>query len=1261
MTRTAPMSYRCVWLLTFWMAALATVHETRRTQAGHGPAASVSSSYELPETRGVAAKPQPAAKAAEPAAGSDTAVCIQCRVKGTDGPMYLPVVADTYVTNNSRRANGAGRQIAIRDNRYCQALLRFGTEGLPREAQITSATLRLKVERIERQADFTLRFHRMLTPWNEGQATWFEPAENAEPWNGLRPGKDYEAKAFAELKSKAVTPGTTLEVEGFGPLVQSHAGGQPNHGLLVLLFGAAIQANIPSRETMYRIPDATETLLTLGGSSDNRVLLDLNLPLVRRGVLESADLQRAELCIVVHALPAKQAQAQVEISRLADSPPNQEGLPGTIGGPIMTLAPDKLKSIPLEGVLREALASGQENVRLMLRLISPDGSPAELAVYPATHRWRSRRPVMKLELKARTPEQLFAPTVVPREGTYVQARDGHLDYGGRRLRLWGVCRHATDAFNLGRLRRMGFNAIRLWGDHDFYDAASARAGLLRNYAQGDGSGFDKFDQAVHECKRQGLWIVCPSLHYISKHLRKGVVEDGSFVSGGDDWPQWRQSMQEKGAEIQFLKYFDERCRKIYFQHARNFLEHVNPYTGRRYAEEEAFACFELGNEVGMLKWSLERGFDGWPSYFRDQLRRRWNDWLRNKYLDDQRLAAAWGKLAPEESLARQTIALAPIYTQRNEYPAARARDFLRFLVGLVETFHAELRDFCRRQAPPDAGARVIPFLFDTQYRFNLPWQYTNAQADVMSFGMYINSLTSSLTVPPGVYVVDSTSIRNKPTILYEVNQNRPCPYRAEFPLKLATLASWQDWDGVFWHYWDSSLRADEEFPLAAMPYPRGAWSDGCIYHSKDPVMTSALALAGQLFLGDLIRPAPNPTIFRVGRDAPFRYQWFNGVSMRSEAFRRGAHVEFDPSQEEDLTIVGESPNRPSGQAIAAGTEILWDWPNGRLIVDAPRAKIYVGPPVAAHRFRDGIVLSGAETSFMAFALVGLDGKPLAGPEGSRRMATNAVFDARNSRFVMDLSIAKAGGGFVGPADQSAAIRSEGHAPVVVDKVCYRLAFPQNLRGRLRQYDFALRRYQETPIEDTNLVRVGDHGNRWMSVVEVDARGRAVDTALAPELARAGPATTRPAAQPDAWPEAGSSWCPIDGLNWSMSYDQAHQYLRESTLGFSSLGRNDPSSGLIVLSDCEAVLRAAANIEIRFQDGRMGRISAAFTKAPPLEQAAADLTAKLGKPTSSKFARQAFEESLCVWEAAQPGGLLLVVKLKEFQGTMGAEFVLKKRP
>ena len=61
------------------------------------------------------------------------------------------------------------------------------------------------------------------------------------------------------------------------------------------------------------------------------------------------------------------------------------------------------------------------------------------------------------------------------------------------------------------------------------------------------------------------------------------------------------------------------CRKIKMQAAKNFLTHINPYTGKAYGEEENIALYEIYNENGFVFKTLSGGPDQWPPYFKGQV------------------------------------------------------------------------------------------------------------------------------------------------------------------------------------------------------------------------------------------------------------------------------------------------------------------------------------------------------------------------------------------------------------------------------------------------------------------------------------------------------------------------------------------------------------------------------------------------------------------------------------------------------------------
>ena len=203
-----------------------------------------------------------------------------------------------------------------------------------------------------------------------------------------------------------------------------------------------------------------------------------------------------------------------------------------------------------------------------------------------------------------------------------------------------------------------------------------------------------------------------------------------------------------------------------------------------------------------------------------------------------------------------------------------------------------------------------------------------------------------------------------------------------------------------------------------------------VQHQNDPVMCSAMAVAGQIFLHSAIHAAPKPVVAEVGKNVLFSYDAYHGVPIGQQAFSSGSKMRFEMNKASGLTIDGAAPQAAQRitEAVAGGDEILWDWPNSRLIIDAPTIKAYVGKFTGPYKFKDGIVLSNVSTPFVVFTMASADGRKLTGPDAAQRINMIAVADARNTNFKFNWDVQG------GPVEMAKAIIDRGRPPVIVDDV-----------------------------------------------------------------------------------------------------------------------------------------------------------------------------------------------------------------------------------
>jgi hypothetical protein len=438
-----------------------------------------------------------------------------------------------------------------------------------------------------------------------------------------------------------------------------------------------------------------------------------------------------------------------------------------------------------------------------------------------------------------------------------------------------------------------------------------------------------------------------------------------------------------------------------------------------------------------------------------------------------------------------------------------------------------------------------------------------------------------------------------------------------------------------------------------------------VHHDQDPVMTSTMAAAGRLFLEGMIPPAPSPAIYRVGAKGIFSYDYANGLSMRGDTFERGAVLRFEP--EGDFALIKENAGdgaAPSGP-VRSGEAVTWDWPAGRLLIDTPRAKVYVGPaPEKGWTFKDGITLSDVSSPWVSFALVSADGRPLA--ETSRAYLTS-MFDAANTGFEFNWSVQG------GPIDQAKGIINHGRSPALVDKVDYTVSFPRAMDWKVKSYDFLLRELADTSGQ-SSVVRVrakpeaGAVPNTrsqeiWMNVIDITGRG-----ASATPVVDASPGAGRAvkggeAARTETTDAAlASVWNPLAGISWGDNYPLGHRKIREMPVRNTGVSPFDPKAGenvVVEINDAYAVFDAPARIDVAFTKGAMGNIVVTFSQPPSFRGAVADYEKRFGKPVEKSITDDQFSQSTVRWVVPGPGADL-AIQMTDAQGVMKIVYTLRRK-
>jgi hypothetical protein len=651
-------------------------------------------------------------------------------------------------------------------------------------------------------------------------------------------------------------------------------------------------------------------------------------------------------------------------------------------------------------------------------------------------------------------------TELPPDSEYVVVKDGRLTRNGERVRFWGATGGAPAAaapgedvyaFNrraIDRIQAYGFNIMRIWRLHDAYERQPD------GYVQGDGSRLDLYDWYIAEARRRGirLWFGAAGVG------GRATADDVDILDDPATADAWKEAVGE-GIDrpgYHLATAWDPRLEAIAIRNTARNLDRVNLHTGLRLADDPVFAVWELTNEQWWMPKMVGGQWQRLPRFFQETLIARWHDFLREKYGTPKALALKWGGLLPGEDLAQGTILLAPMRNAakvgalndaaqhaeasfdivemefgREDFNTHRARDVNEFFAGLIVASK-------RRQAEAfktfGKSTRLSPLLWDTGIGYDGVSQLLHQSADAVSHCAYIAGVTpdegdgrypffSGLEEPPRICKdvpwLEHNRVEGKPFFCYEVNIGSPAKFRTEFPYRLLFLATIQDWDVICWHTLSGGYKWAEEDPFHG-PISSPGKSAVQFNFQHDEVLISAMRIAGSLFLGQSLRPAPNPAKFIYGRNTIFSPESMdyggsygrNGLDMLHTTYRYGMRIELDLDREDD-EIVGRTvplknwahphPLNPTGQMI-------YDWRKGYLKIESPAGAVFTGflAQYGADevRFENGVRIGNVrvvnppeapypvtpEENYVSIGVASEDGLPLA---ESRRIVISAVSTSAN--------------------------------------------------------------------------------------------------------------------------------------------------------------------------------------------------------------------------------------------------------------------------
>ena len=270
---------------------------------------------------------------------------------------------------------------------------------------------------------------------------------------------------------------------------------------------------------------------------------------------------------------------------------------------------------------------------------------------------------------------------------FVRAQNGHfVDGSGKRLRFlasnftFGSCfpDHDTADKLAARLASLGINCIRF----HHTDNQAAPNGIWKpgtaKKNEFDPGQLDRLDYFIAALKRHGIYA------NLNLHISRNYWE-------GEDFPDGLASNRERQEKLpnygKAIDKINDQMIRMQRDYARALLTHVNAYTHTSYAKEPCVAIVEVNNENSLLQLKVAE----LPEYYRAEVLKKWNQWLKSRYGSTERLNAAW---AGSEELGANLLP-ARLATQGGQYFTATNTAAAEIRVSLLRipevTWQAQLQ------------------------------------------------------------------------------------------------------------------------------------------------------------------------------------------------------------------------------------------------------------------------------------------------------------------------------------------------------------------------------------------------------------------------------------------------------------------------------------------------------------------------------------------------------------------------------------------
>ena len=363
-----------------------------------------------------------------------------------------------------------------------------------------------------------------------------------------------------------------------------------------------------------------------------------------------------------------------------------------------------------------------------------------------------------------------------------------------------------------RLAKIGINIVRLhqmdaeWATPNIFEFSKGRR--KGNTLDLDPQSMKRLDYLIYCLKQEGIYIYLDLLTYRKFKTGDGVENVSKLSDAAKPYNNYSRKL------IELQKKF---CYDLW--------NHINPHTGLAYKDEPAIALVEIVNESDMFRFRKDISVEP----YRAELIDMYVNWL-----------------------TKRNIELSEREREKIDF-SSDDENMMEFLREIQEEYYREMIEFMREIGVkiPITGTNWA--VNASNRRAQLVTDFTDGHAYwyEWKWGEYakIFNNTPMVSIANNTLLVGELSfcrVLDKPFIVSEWDDPWPNEWRAESPIFMAAVGSFQEWGGIIIHTYSYSPNIElkvvgKEFSsntIGDVPYREGVfatWNDpakiGLFYHA----------------------------------------------------------------------------------------------------------------------------------------------------------------------------------------------------------------------------------------------------------------------------------------------------------------------------------------------------------------------------------------------------------------------------------------------